>query len=167
MKYEIAGVTYNVEEVNGLTDAEHFGYINFADSVIRIDANLSEDRKRQTLAHELAHALLYEAGFEDHDEELASRLGRVLHMFFRDNDFGYFRGEELTGDEEHTKKIVIGACAKRLSQLHQYLQDQGENPESEESEAVKRAQKEYDILYGMLSEYMRHNYEQEEAAETE
>lgn len=90
MKYEIAGVTYNVEEVNGLADTEHFGYINFADSVIRIDANLSEDRKRQTLAHELAHALLYEAGFEDHDEELASRIGRVLHMFLRDNDFSYF-----------------------------------------------------------------------------
>src|SRR5690606_27822757 len=54
MKFEIAGIEYTVEEVNGLTDAEHFGYINFADSVIRIDANLSEDRKRQTLAHELA-----------------------------------------------------------------------------------------------------------------
>lgn len=116
MKYEIAGVTYNVEEVNGLTDAEHFGYINFADSVIRIDANLSEDRKRQTLAHELAHALLYEAGFEDHDEELASRLGRVLHMFLRDNDFGYFRDDVLNAAHLSVSDtgVEIDRVAKKL-----------------------------------------------------
>src|SRR5690606_35197950 len=116
MKFEIAGIEYTVEEVNGLTDAEHFGYINFADSVIRIDANLSEDRKRQTLAHELAHALLYEAGFEDHDEELASRLGRLLHMFLPDNDFGYFRDDVLNAPHLSVSDtgVEIDRVAKKL-----------------------------------------------------
>ena len=43
------------------------------------------------LAHELAHGILFEAGYEGHDEEQANRLGKVLAMLLRDNDFTFMR----------------------------------------------------------------------------
>jgi hypothetical protein len=89
-KVKIGGVTYSIEEVNDLRDVEYLGYVNYGTALIRVDGNLAHDRKKQVLAHEIMHAIFYEAGYQEQDEEMVERLGIVLHQFLRDNDLRDF-----------------------------------------------------------------------------
>ena len=93
MKFRVGSVDYTVKEVDGLHDGgqELLGWVTYHDNLIRLDSNASAIRKQNTLVHELVHAMLYEAGIEDQDEDLVTRLAHVLHGVLRDNDFGFLR----------------------------------------------------------------------------
>lgn len=55
---------------------------------ILISENLSDSRKEQTLFHEMVHAMLFESGSDEYDnEELVNQLGLIMYQVFRDNDF--------------------------------------------------------------------------------
>jgi len=45
---------------------------------------LSESRKEQTFVHELTHAIFYEAGVEEQDEDMINRVSLVLHQVLKD-----------------------------------------------------------------------------------
>ena len=63
----------------------------------KIEVNLSykaEEDRRVTLAHEIAHAMMFDAGFAMHEEQQAEVLGRALIYFLRNNPnvVDYLRG---------------------------------------------------------------------------
>lgn len=61
------------------------GECDYDSNTITIDGRLAYDRKFNVLVHELLHAMLFEAGYLDHDEDLVMRLGNVLTLFLLDN----------------------------------------------------------------------------------
>lgn len=93
LKFRVGAVDYIVREVKGLHDRgqELYGWVTYDDTTIRIESDLSVDRKKNVLVHELVHAMLYEAGYDEQDEELVTRLGNVMTQVLRDNDFEFIR----------------------------------------------------------------------------
>jgi len=95
LKFRVGSVDYIVNEVDGLSEKyDLYGQVSFDDCTIEIDADLSKERKHNVIAHELLHAMFFEAGYDDHDEDLVIRVGNVLAQVLRDNDFGFMRTEE-------------------------------------------------------------------------
>lgn len=91
----IGSVDYNVAYQRGLSSGDTLlGQINYGHCTIRLEESLPASRAREVLAHELAHGILFEAGYEEHIEEQANRLGKVLAMLLRDNDFTFMREGE-------------------------------------------------------------------------
>lgn len=83
---KIGGVSYELEEVERLAK-EHdvLGQILYDDLKIKLDANLPDDRKEETLIHEITHGVFYEAGYEEQDEGMINRVGKVLYQVIKDN----------------------------------------------------------------------------------
>ena len=97
----ILGVTYTIHEVDCVD--RHMSARGSYDNTtceIRIDRNLPISSKRQTLMHEIMHAILDLLGYNDlcEDEEKVQGLGTALHLLFTTQDvFGVFetpRAEE-------------------------------------------------------------------------
>jgi hypothetical protein len=85
---KVGGAIYTVNEVDGLMrKLSLFGNVDFSDCIIQIDADLSEERKEQTIIHEMMHAVHFEAGYdpEGQDEDLINRTANVLHQVIVDN----------------------------------------------------------------------------------
>lgn len=73
-KFILGGIDYTVEEVDSLNKSQDFGYwtsngqIEIANTVS--SKQVSESRKRQTLWHEVTHAILHQMGeYELCDDE--------------------------------------------------------------------------------------------------
>lgn len=86
-KYELAGVTYTVEEVEFVeigNDTDIMSGHDFKNCEIQILKNMSLDNKKQSLAKELTHAIFYEAGYKEQDENMIDRISLVLYEFLDD-----------------------------------------------------------------------------------
>lgn len=84
---KVAGMTYKVEEVSFVEidgDRNFQGVCLYPETTIQVLDSLSESRKEQTFVHELTHAIFYEAGFEDQDEDMINRVSLVLHQVLKD-----------------------------------------------------------------------------------
>jgi hypothetical protein len=98
--FRVGTIDYEVTETPDLLRKHDLmGQVTFDDGIIEIEPLLSQQRKQNVLIHELLHACLYEAGYDEQDEEQVRRLGNVLTQVLRDNDFEFMRDE----DEEETK----------------------------------------------------------------
>ena len=89
-KIKIGGMEYQVKEVKfGESNGEvTLGECRFETAEILINENLSDDRKEQTIIHEMVHAMLFEAGSNEYDnEELVNQLGLIMYQVLKDNDF--------------------------------------------------------------------------------
>jgi Zn-dependent peptidase ImmA (M78 family) len=87
-KVKVAGVTYEVKEVEGLAaDHDLYGQVTYRNNIIKFDSALHQERKEQVFVHELFHAILYEAGYDEHDEEMVRRVANVLYQVLKDNHF--------------------------------------------------------------------------------
>ena len=89
-KVKVAGVEYTVNvkpyiDISG--DRNYQGVCNYQHTTIELLDDLSEERKRDTFFHELTHAIFYEAGFEDQDEDEVNRVAKVIHQVITDNKF--------------------------------------------------------------------------------
>jgi hypothetical protein len=92
MKFRVGGNDYKVETSSQLSPIyNQWGHCRFGDNTIQIAEGLCESRRKDTLIHELTHAILFEAGYEAHEEELVNRVGKVLYQVLRDNDFDFIR----------------------------------------------------------------------------
>lgn len=118
MKFNIAGIEYEVKEADIKTiDTDgSLGLCDYETQTIVVDESLPPQRKAQVIVHELMHALLLEAGYEDdHDEEFVQRMAIVLMPFLVGNDFG------------EMKLLAKGhGDLDRLKGRAQYFQDMGE-----------------------------------------
>lgn len=94
--YKIGGVKYKVQSVKGLAK-EHgvLGQIFYDDLLIKIDADLPRERMEETFVHEVLHGIFHEAGYEEQDEDMINRVGKVLYQVFTDNPI---RDEEKKTD---------------------------------------------------------------------
>lgn len=84
----VNGIDYSVSEediviVNNSTT--YAGSVEYCKPHINILSSMGEQRKIQTFYHELVHAMLFEAGFEEQDEDLVDRLSKVLMNVVKDN----------------------------------------------------------------------------------
>lgn len=94
--FKIGGMTYTAKLVDGLY--EKFGVLGqagFNACEIEIDSSLSVERQRQTLIHEIFHAVMYESGYDgdEQDEDMVNRVSLVLYQVFADNNFDFMREE--------------------------------------------------------------------------
>jgi hypothetical protein len=86
LTFSVGSVDYLVREVDGLQRKyESFGQVTYEDCRIEIEPTLAPDRKANVVIHELLHAMLFEAGYDEHDEDQVRRLGNVLTQVLRDN----------------------------------------------------------------------------------
>jgi hypothetical protein len=85
---KVGGTIYTVNEVAGLLrKLSMYGNVDFGDCIIQIDADMSDERKEQTIIHEMLHATHFEAGYnpEEQDEDMINRVANVLHQVIVDN----------------------------------------------------------------------------------
>src|SRR5690625_7697797 len=91
----IGSVDYSVTYQRGLSSGDtRLGQINYGQCKIRIEESIPASRAREVLAHELAHGILVEAVYEDHDEGQANRLGKRLERILSDGDFTNMREDD-------------------------------------------------------------------------
>jgi len=70
-------------------DRNFQGSCSYTNTAITILDSLSEERKKDVFFHELTHAIFYEAGFEDQDEDMINRVAKVIHQVMSENDFKF------------------------------------------------------------------------------
>jgi Zn-dependent peptidase ImmA (M78 family) len=89
---KVAGVTYKVlekEYVEFEQNKNYAGSCCYNESEINVLNTLSGTRKEQVFVHELVHAILMEAGYDEHDEDQVNRIGIVLHQVLKDNNLKF------------------------------------------------------------------------------
>lgn len=87
MDINVCGVRYKIVQLEDVDNNPCcLGLCVYRDSRIQLKRGLSFERKKQTLIHELLHAMLYEAGYEEHDETLVSNLSIVINQVIGEND---------------------------------------------------------------------------------
>lgn len=101
-KIKIAGVNYKIDlkELTPLSELErndcHFqmGWCIEATTTIEVNNAMSKQKIKQTLIHEMVHALMHESGLDcelGNEEEVTNRLSLVLYQTLKDNDFTFIR----------------------------------------------------------------------------
>lgn len=87
-KISVMGMEYAIEYVD-VVDKENprFGQVNFFESKIKIDKSLSEDRKKQTLIHEILHCVCQELGLYDlnDNENAIQSIATALYDISKNN----------------------------------------------------------------------------------
>ena len=94
---KVAGITYDVEfKELEIDEGMQLGWCKFAESKIEINNHkVSEQKQKQTLIHEMTHAIFNEAGIELEDEEnIVNKVGIVLHQVLKDNDFSFLQDKK-------------------------------------------------------------------------
>lgn len=66
-------------------DRNYQGSCSYTNTEINILDSLSEERKKDVFFHELTHAIFYEAGFEDQDEDMINRVAKIIHQVVKEN----------------------------------------------------------------------------------
>jgi hypothetical protein len=98
--FRIGAVDYTVELVPKLAHLhEVLGQVSYDDTNIQLEADMSPARCNDVLVHELLHAIFFEAGYGEQDEDTINRVGHVLAQVLRDNDFGFMRKSEHEREE--------------------------------------------------------------------
>lgn len=92
---KVGGITYDVHHVDLTTHRDEelgmqLGYCHFHNDLIETNSKISEQRKNQTLIHEMMHAMYEEAGLEQNEEEVDA-LAKVLFQVLQDNDFSWLK----------------------------------------------------------------------------
>src|SRR5574344_1814076 len=110
---KVGGINYTVELVDLTTQRDEeigwqLGYCHFHKDLIEINSKISEQRQKQTLVHEMMHAIYEEAGVEQ-DEGNVDALAKVLYQVLKDNDFGWMqeKGFKEIKTKNGTVKIPI------------------------------------------------------------
>jgi Zn-dependent peptidase ImmA (M78 family) len=89
-KVKVAGINYNVQIVRGLmADNNIYGQVTYHNNRIVIDESMDEQRKEAVLVHEMFHAIMFEAGYDDQEEEMVRRVSNVLYQVMKDNQFDF------------------------------------------------------------------------------
>lgn len=90
--FKIGSNEYSVVMIDGLREKYNlYGQVRYPENLIEVDADLAQGRKDNVLIHEILHAILFEAGYDEQDEELVRRAANVLHGVLRDNEFNWAR----------------------------------------------------------------------------
>lgn len=90
LQVNVAGIDYTVQYQEDLLKTHSLmGQVIYAESKIDIDSSMSESKQEQVFVHELVHAMLNEAGYDEQDEEMVNRLSIVLYQVLKQNDLKF------------------------------------------------------------------------------
>ena len=82
----ICGIPYTVIECGDSfnADAKHFGNVDFLKAEIRINKDMTEAVKQETLVHEIVHAVLVHIGRADlsEDETFVQSFANAINQTF-------------------------------------------------------------------------------------
>ena len=82
MKVNICGLPHEiVETVDGFGNDEiHLGQIVYKDLIIKINKDMPEIHKKETLCHEMVHGILFHIGYSEYsqDEQFVQALGNAI-----------------------------------------------------------------------------------------
>jgi hypothetical protein len=85
MKVNICGVPHKVVEYEDKFDVDcHYGQIDYKDCEIRINKDMAEDIKAETICHEMIHGIFVHLGYNDYanDEQFVQALGNAIYQGF-------------------------------------------------------------------------------------
>lgn len=86
MTVNICGIPHKVIELSDKFDADtiHFGQIDHKAAEIRINADMTEENKKETLCHEMVHGIFVHLGYENYanDEQLVQSLANAIFQGF-------------------------------------------------------------------------------------
>ena len=85
MIVNICGVPHTVVECEDRFDMDcHFGQIDYRACEIRINKNMSDARKIETICHEMVHGIFVHLGYNEYveNEQLVQALGNAIYQGF-------------------------------------------------------------------------------------
>ena len=85
MIVNICGIPHTVVECEDRFDVDaHFGQIDYKACEIRINKDMAEANKKETLCHEMVHGMLTHLGYSEYsqDEQLVQALGNAIYQGF-------------------------------------------------------------------------------------
>lgn len=85
---KILATEYRVEEVEQIDKYQRLlGQIEYTEQVIKIDKNISEDMKKETLIHEIIHGILEKLGYEElnEDEQKVHSIASTMYLVLKEN----------------------------------------------------------------------------------
>lgn len=92
-RIKVGQCIYDVEEKPVIIvgeDRNFQGACSYEKTKITILDSLSNERKKDVFFHELTHAIFYEAGFEEQEEDMINRIAKVLHQVIEENKMQSF-----------------------------------------------------------------------------
>lgn len=91
---KIGGMVYDIEFKELEADeGVQLGWCKRTQALLEINNhNINEQLQRQTLIHEMTHAIFYEAGLDlENEEDIVNRVALVLYQVLKDNDFSWLK----------------------------------------------------------------------------
>lgn len=85
MIVNICGIPHKVIECEDNFNAgTHFGQIEYAACEIRINKDMTDESKKETICHEMIHGIFVHLGYGDYaqDEQLVQALGNAIYQGF-------------------------------------------------------------------------------------
>lgn len=85
MKVNICGIPHTVVECEDKFNSDcHFGMIDYQTCEIRINKDMSEESKKETLCHEMVHGMLIHLGYSSYssDEQFVQALSNAIYQGF-------------------------------------------------------------------------------------
>ena len=120
MIVNICGIPYKVVECNDKFNSDfglHLGTIDFKSAEIRVNKEVTEEIKKETICHEMVHGILAHIGRDDlsSDEQFVQTFANAIYQGFGIKDLeGYsvvrnVSGTILPGDETAIRKWTFTA----------------------------------------------------------
>lgn len=81
----ICGVPHKIEECKDSFDIDlHMGQIDYKNCTIKINADMTEDMKKEAICHEMVHGIFLHLGYNDYtnDEQLVQALANAISQGF-------------------------------------------------------------------------------------
>lgn len=86
MKVNICGMLYDVVEEEDIFHfgEKRFGFIDYMQTKIHINKDMTVENKKETLCHEMVHGILNHLGYNDYndDEQFVQALGNAIYQSF-------------------------------------------------------------------------------------
>lgn len=86
MIVNICGIPHKVIECEDNFNVDtHFGQIDYKTCEIRINKDLTEENKKETICHEMVHGILVHLGYteQSQDETFVQALGNAIYQGFK------------------------------------------------------------------------------------
>ncbi|KAA9242177.1 MULTISPECIES: hypothetical protein [Aerococcus] len=137
-KIKIAGMEYTIVEkalnpgYQGIEDDYLLGQCQYPAATIEIDIDATESRKKQTIIHEMMHAVFFESGVViDGEEKIVNQLGLTMYQVLKDNDFSWLKNEQQLIQDRHmvispileTGKLYKNEWSNRIVNVHPSVYD--------------------------------------------
>lgn len=97
MTVNICGLPHEVIEIEDVFNVDcHMGMIEYKDLKIKINRDMPQIAKEETICHEMVHGILIHLGYNNlsDDEQFVQALGNAIYQGFIIRDFEQMKGEQ-------------------------------------------------------------------------